>query len=149
MPTLGFDFSKAPGHLVRRLHQISIALFAKETAAFDVTAVQFAILQVLLNAPSADQVTVAEAVALDAATSGAVIARLESKGWLERVTDPADKRRKRLQLTALGQQAAQNMTAPVSSLQKQLLTPLSVAEQKEWLRLMDKLVQGHAAKLDD
>jgi DNA-binding MarR family transcriptional regulator len=92
---------------------------------------------------------VAEAVALDAATSGAVIARLESKGWLERVTDPADKRRKRLQLTALGQQAAQNMTAPVSSLQKQLLTPLSVAEQKEWLRLMDKLVQGHAAKLDD
>ena len=74
-----FDFSNAPGHLVRRAHQASIALFAQELATFDVTAVQFAILQTLLDAPGADQVTVAQTVALDAATSGSVIGRLEAR----------------------------------------------------------------------
>lgn len=73
---------------------MSIALFAQEMAVFDVTAVQFAILQTLLDAPGADQITVAHKVALDAATSGSVVGRLEARGWLRRESDPQDKRRK-------------------------------------------------------
>ena len=42
--TRGYDFRRAPGHLVRRAHQRSVAIFAEEMARFDVTPVQFAIL---------------------------------------------------------------------------------------------------------
>ena len=33
-------FYEMPGHLIRRAHQISIALFTEECAAFDLTSVQ-------------------------------------------------------------------------------------------------------------
>ena len=52
-----FDFHNTPGHLVRRAHQRTVALFMEETAGFDVTPVQFAILHELLARPGEDQVT--------------------------------------------------------------------------------------------
>jgi MarR family transcriptional regulator, lower aerobic nicotinate degradation pathway regulator len=134
-----FDFVNAPGHLVRRAHQTSIALFAQELAAFDVTAVQFAILQTLLDTPGADQVTVAQAVALDAATSGSVIGRLEARGWLRREADVEDKRRKLLWLTTQGKQVARQMQRPAAAVQTKLLAALTEAEKKQLVHLLQKI----------
>ena len=134
-----FDFSNAPGHLVRRAHQASIALFAQELATFDVTAVQFAILQTLLDAPGADQVTVAQTVALDAATSGSVIGWLEARGWLRREADTQDKRRKLLWLTAQGKLVAKQMQRPAAAVQTKLLTALTEPEQKQLVQLLKKI----------
>src|SRR3954469_16563028 len=89
-----FDFRHAPGHLIRRMHQVSVAIFMEETSGFDVTPVQFAILNALLEDPGEDQVTLARSVAFDAATFGSVIARLEGRGWVRREPDAADRRRK-------------------------------------------------------
>src|SRR5690242_11695178 len=75
-----FDFRHAPGHLIRRAHQLAVAVFMEETAEFGVTPVQFAILNVLIEDPGEDQVTLAGKVAFDAATFGSVIGRLEAKG---------------------------------------------------------------------
>ena len=89
----GFDFAAAPGHLIRRAHQISVALFNEHLAAVGVTPVQFAILNALLDSPGVDQITLAKRVAFDPATSGSVIGRLESKGWVVRFADEVDRRR--------------------------------------------------------
>lgn len=134
-----FDFVNAPGHLVRRAHQTSIAMFAQELAAFDVTAVQFAILQTLLDTPGADQITVAQAVALDAATSGSVIGRLEARGWLRREADAQDKRRKLLWLTVQGKLAAKQMQRPAVAVQTKLLAGLTEAEKKQLVYLLQKI----------
>ena len=133
-----FNFSQAPGHLIRRAHQTSMAIFAQEMAQFDVTAVQFAILQVLLDSPGADQVTVAQLVAFDAATSGSVIGRLEARGWLRKELDVQDKRRKLLWLTSEGRAAALKMKRPVQKVQDKLLAPLNAQER---LHLMDLLAR--------
>ena len=82
-----FDFQHAPGHLIRRAQQLAVALFMEEAAGFDVTPVQFAILNALMDDPGEDQVTLAKQVAFDAATSGSVIGRLEAKGWVRRESD--------------------------------------------------------------
>jgi len=100
-----FNFGEAPGHQIRRAHQLSIALFMDETAGFDVTPVQFAILNALMDDPGEDQVTLAGRVAFDAATSGSVIGRLEAKGWVRREADPSDKRRKLLWVTPDGEKS--------------------------------------------
>jgi MarR family transcriptional regulator, lower aerobic nicotinate degradation pathway regulator len=134
-----FDFSQAPGHLIRRAHQTTIALFAQEMAAFDVTAVQFAILQILLDTAGADQITVARTVAFDAATSGSVIGRLEARGWLRREADPADKRRKLLWLTAEGRKVANQMKRPVQKVQELLMAPLNEVEQVQLVALLRKI----------
>jgi DNA-binding MarR family transcriptional regulator len=134
-----FDFTQAPGHLIRRAHQTSIALFAQETTAFDVTAVQFAIMQALLDNPGADQITVAQQVALDAATSGSVIGRLEARGWLRREADALDKRRKLMWLTTEGRKAANQMKKPVQKVQDKLLASLSADEQMQLVALLKKI----------
>src|SRR3954463_7333079 len=101
-----FDFHHAPGHLIRRAHQLAVAIFMEETAEFGVTPVQFAILNALIEDPGEDQVTLAGKVAFDAATFGSVIGRLETKGWVKRKPDSGDRRRKLLWITAEGEKAA-------------------------------------------
>lgn len=138
-----FNFSEAPGHQIRRAHQLSIALFMEETAGFDVTPVQFAILNALMDDPGEDQVTLSGRVAFDAATSGSVIGRLETKGWVRREADPADKRRKLLWVTPEGEKVALRMKRAVNKVQSRLLGPLTAEERKQLGALLGKLIAGH------
>jgi DNA-binding MarR family transcriptional regulator len=138
-----FDFRHAPGHLIRRMHQVSVAIFMEETAGFDVTAVQFAILNALLEDPGEDQVTLARKVAFDPATFGAVIARLESRGWVRREPDTADRRRKLLWVTEEGAEVARRMKRAVGKVQQRILEPLEASDQAQLLSLLDRLVSAH------
>lgn len=142
-----YDYHAAPGYLMRRAHQLAVAIFAAETASFDLTPVQFAMLNALMDEPGEDQITLASKVAFDAATSGAVIARLENKGLLRRDADPQDKRRKLLRLTATGEAMVVRMKAVVAQVQSQITSPLSAAETQDLNRLLAKLVAGHESRV--
>ena len=139
---MAFDFHTAPAHLVRRLHQVATALFAQHTGEHDITPVQFAVLQVLLKESPLDQVSVAQAVALDPATSGGVINRLEAKGCLHKIADPNDKRRKLLALTPQGAALAEALVPLAEQVQRDLLSPLSATEQAQFLRLLQQCVSA-------
>jgi DNA-binding MarR family transcriptional regulator len=138
-----FDFQHAPGHLIRRAHQLAVAIFMQETGSFDVTPVQFAILNALIDDPGEDQVTLAGKVAFDVATFGSVIGRLESKGWVRRQPDAMDRRRKLLWITPAGTQAAAQMKRAVGKVQSRIVAPLAPAERRRLLALLDKLVTKH------
>lgn len=135
-----FDFRHAPGHLIRRAHQLAVAVFMEETAEFGVTPVQFAILNALIADPGEDQVTLAGKVAFDAATFGSVIGRLEAKGWVRREPDAQDRRRKLLWVTPEGEAAAQAMRRAVAKTQARILAPLEPGERDQLVQLLDKLV---------
>lgn len=136
-----FDFWQLPGHLIRRAHQRAVAIFMEEMAGFDVTPVQYAILLALLDRPGEDQVTLAAHVALDAATSGSVVGRLEARGWLRREPDQRDRRRKLLWITPDGERAALQMLDATPQVQERLVEPLSPEEQAQLMHLLAKLVQ--------
>lgn len=138
-----FDFSEAPGHLIRRAQQRAVAIFMEETAGFDVTPVQFAILNALMDEPGEDQITLSGRVAFDAATSGSVLGRLEAKGWVRREADPLDKRRKLLWITPEGEQVALQMKRAVSRAQQRIVSPLNTRERDQLAALLAKLVAGH------
>jgi DNA-binding MarR family transcriptional regulator len=141
--TQSFDFAQAPGHLVRRAHQIAVALFMAELSGEDVTPVQFAILNAVMDTPGVDQVTLAGRVAFDAATSGSVLGRLETKGWIRREPDQADRRRKILWLTPTGHEATVQMKQAVERVQTNWLKPLSESEAQTLITLLAKVVAGH------
>lgn len=117
-----------------------------ETTGTDVTPVQFAILNALIETPGADQITLAGRVAFDAATSGSVISRLEIKGWIRREADPLDKRRKLLWITPEGAQLAQQMKQSVKKVQARIMSPLTASEGEQLMTLLQKLVVGHEAE---
>jgi DNA-binding MarR family transcriptional regulator len=143
--TKSFNFTEAPGHLIRRAHQLAVAIFMEETADFDATPVQFAILNALIDQPGEDQITLSGRVAFDAATLGSVIGRLDAKGWVRRAADPADKRRKLLWITPQGEQIAVQMKRAVIRAQQRIVGPLDQGEQAQLGLLLGKLIAGHEA----
>ena len=112
----------------------------EEAAAFDVTPVQFAILNALLTQPGEDQITLAGRVALDAATLGAVITRLQARGLIRRESDPGDRRRKLLWLTPQGHTLADQLIAPARRVQERLMAPLSPEDRVLLVQLLERLV---------
>ena len=120
-----------------------MAEFVRETAEHDVTPVQFALMNAMLDTPGLDQITLANRVAFDAATSGSVIGRLEAKGWVRREADAQDRRRKLLFITPDGALALQAMTKAVARAQRNILAPLPPADQITFMRLLADMVAGH------
>jgi DNA-binding MarR family transcriptional regulator len=128
------------GHLIRRLHQLSSQTFqAKTTAAgFDLTSVQFAILDAIALQPGIDQATLAAHISFDRATIGEVVDRLERKGLLRRVVSAQDRRARQLHLSEAGEQLLASCRPVVESLQTEILAPLSPAERDTFLALARK-----------
>ena len=144
-PVKSIDLQATPGHLIRRAQQIAVSIFAEQLTDADITPVQFAILNALLDSPGIDQVSLAKRVAFDPATSGSVIGRLEAKAWVERKADPNDRRRKLLVVTAAGVQALGQVQKDVARIQEKILSPLAPQEQSQFVHLLSRLVQGHQA----
>ena len=73
-----------PGHYIRRLQQIAVAIFLEETAGFGITPVQFAALSAVAQQPQIDQRSLARTIGFDTSTIGGVIDRLEARGLVQR-----------------------------------------------------------------
>lgn len=133
-----------PGHLARRFHQISSTLFDLEMsrAGLLLTPVQFAALVAVRDNPSIDQATLAGTIAYDRTTIGGVLDRLVEKGMVERFTDPADRRCKRLKLTQGGVETLALAEPLVSTSQQELVSSLTEQEQVQLVDLMQKVVDA-------
>lgn len=137
------DLYAMPGHLIRRVHQISSALFAEECGQGGLTSVQFAALAAIQENPDVDATRLSTLVAFDRSTLGNVLERLEAKGWIVRVPSPRDKRIKVLRLAPAGADVLSAVRPAVDRVQQRLLAPLSPDERNELLRMLALLVHGH------
>lgn len=134
------DIHAAPGHLIRRAQQIAVALFAEQTAGYDITPIQFALLSELATSGPMDQVTLASHIAIDVATLGQVAQRLAQRGLVAREADVNDRRRKLIVLIAGGRALLRKVLPLVATTQNKILAPLSPTEQVEFCRLLTRLV---------
>ncbi|GAB5448448.1 MarR family winged helix-turn-helix transcriptional regulator [Gymnodinialimonas sp.] len=133
-----------PGHLIRRLQQISISVFSDRMRALghDLTAPQFATLAVLARAPGIDQATMAGLIAHDRPTIGGVVERLEAKGLVTRHQNEKDRRAKVLALTEAGATLLDALLPHVREIQADILPGLSEAERAEFIRLAAKVAEA-------
>lgn len=134
------DLREKAGYLLRRAFQRSQALFTDETRELDITSPQYIILVALALRPGVDQNSLAETVDLDRWTTGDILARLERRGLLAREVDRNDRRCRRLVLTEAGHALVREMEPNGVRVNHKLLAPLDAEEQREFLRLLRKLV---------
>ncbi|MCK6426203.1 MAG: MarR family winged helix-turn-helix transcriptional regulator [Burkholderiaceae bacterium] len=132
-----------PGHQIRRLQQIAVALFMDETADWGITPVQFATLEAARQQPGLDQRSLAAAIRFDTSTIGGVVDRLEKRGLIQRNAAPHDRRLRLLTVTPAGEQLLGEVTPRVLQVQQRLLGPLEAAEQAQFMALLRRLVQSH------
>lgn len=129
-----------PGHVIRRLNQMSTQVFARrmQEAGIDITPVQFAALDAIKSFPGSDQAGIAAKIAYDRATIGGVIERLLDKGYVQRTPSAEDRRAKVITLTPRGDAAYQRILREVDSLQDEILFGLSPEEKQRFLELANK-----------
>ena len=131
-----------PGFLIRRLHQIHLALFADECAAFGVTPVQFSLLSVLAAQPGLDQAALAFAVGVDRATTANVVARLDQRGLLRRRPSTTDKRVKQVELTQAGHRLLARIDPCARRAHARTLEALRPADRARFVALLRRLVDA-------
>jgi DNA-binding MarR family transcriptional regulator len=137
------DLYSMPGHLIRRVHQISTAIFAEECAKAGLTSVQFAALTAIRENPDVDATRLSSLIAFDRSTLGNVLERLEAKGWIIRNPSPHDKRIKVLSLAPAGATVLDGVRPAVLRVQQRLLEPLEPGERSEMLRMLEQLIRSH------
>ena len=132
-----------PGYLVRRLHQIHVAMFSARVADGQVTPVQFGLLSILISRPGIDQATLGAELGLDPANVAEILRRLEDRNLLTRVVDPQNRRRKLCLATANGKKFVQRYQKDMQLSQQQLLSPLNPADRQTFMELLGRLVEGN------
>jgi DNA-binding MarR family transcriptional regulator len=138
-------FEHMAGHLLRRCHQIAAAIFLDECAAFELTPLQFAVLDSLLGNGPQDQVTLSGAAALDRSTISLVIRKLEQRGLVRRTRSEQDQRAKIVTITATGQKLVEAALGAVEAAQQRIVAPLDDDETQRLLQLLKKLANGNNA----
>jgi len=137
------DLASLPGHYIRRLQQIAVAIFLEETEEHGSTPVQYAALQAVHNAPGLDQRSLARQIGFDTSTIAGVVDRLEARGLLVRNTTPEDRRVRRLTLTREGQALLEALLPDVLRAQERMLAPLPRSERSQFMRMLRTLVAAN------
>jgi DNA-binding MarR family transcriptional regulator len=131
-----------PGHLARRLHQMSTLLFDLEMRKADLplTPVQYAALVTVRDNPKVDQATLASLISYDRTTIGGVVDRLVDKGFINRISSDLDRRSKLLTVSDLGKDIIEKADPAVERAQARLVQGLTPSERDQLVVLMEKVV---------
>lgn len=127
-------------YLLARAHQRQLDVFAHHTAAFEIAGREYAVLLLLEAHPRLWQSQIAAALDLDRTTVTYLVDALETRDWVARQRDPADRRAHVVGLTEAGEQALTKIKPAVSRAKQELLSPLTEAEQNQLRDLLMRLI---------
>ena len=140
----GWPVSGRPGFLIRRLHQIHVALFIEECGS-EFTPVQYSVLSAVAAHGPLDQKAIGQIVGLDRTNIADVLARLEKRCLVRRRVSPADRRVRLAALSAEGRKALAHLDAGAIRAHERTIETLSSAARQQFLSALTRLV---AAKND-
>jgi DNA-binding MarR family transcriptional regulator len=143
-----WPLAQRPGFLIRRLHQIHVALFQEKCAAFAITPLQYSLLSALAVRGTADQTTLAADVALDRTTTTGALKRLQSRGFIGRGIDRTDRRARICRLTGAGAKLLKAMETAARVAHHDTLAGLGKADQKKFVAMLQRLVAAHPDQID-
>ncbi|MGE0874146.1 MAG: MarR family winged helix-turn-helix transcriptional regulator [Burkholderiales bacterium] len=131
------------GYLVRRVHQISHALWAEELGHASVTPVQYGVLTALSVRGERDQITLAEDVGIDRTNVAEVLSRLEARKLVRRKPNPADRRARLASLTPKGRELVAGLFPSMQRAQDRLLAALSQKERDQFMATLVRLIEAN------
>ncbi|MFK5980607.1 MAG: MarR family winged helix-turn-helix transcriptional regulator [Rhizobiaceae bacterium] len=137
------DYTRFPGNLLRRCHQVAVALFLDECSGFNLTPLQFAVLAALEKDGPQDQVTLGGLTAIDRTTITVVTRNLEEQGLIERKKLPRDKRYNIVSLTKSGREVVRDVSPAVVNAQKRIVEPLEEKEAVQLIMLLEKMMAAN------
>src|SRR5947209_2459703 len=142
-----WPLDQRPGFLIRRLHQIHVALFQKRCAAFEITPLQYSLLSALARRGTADQTTLATDVALDRTTTTGALKRLQLRNFIERSVHHRDRRAQMCRLTKAGAKLLRQMEKSARMAHLETVADLGKADRKKFIAMMQKIVAANSSEV--
>jgi MarR family transcriptional regulator, lower aerobic nicotinate degradation pathway regulator len=135
------DVYNAPGHLIRRAQQISVAIFFEEFEGWDVTPIQYAALIAIRDRPGMDQISLVNCIAIDRSTVGSMSKGLAERKLISRVTPKDNQRIKQLFIRPAGERLIDQTLTRINNVQERILSPLTKKDRAIFMALLAQLVR--------
>jgi len=114
-------------------------LFDERVRDLGLTAAQARLLLSLERNPSENQAFYAERLEVEPITLTRIVDRMEDAGWLERRSDPADRRARILHLTDKATQIVNELQGIVEIMFEEMLAGMASGERKTFAALLDRI----------
>jgi DNA-binding MarR family transcriptional regulator len=134
------ELHSAPGHLIRRAYQITVALFLEECGD-RLRPGELAVLAALDDFAHVDQITLAGMIAIDRASASRFLENLENNGLVRRWVSADDKRTKNVEITKKGKALLTRVGPSIANIQKRLLEPLTKGERECFVACLEKIAE--------
>ena len=132
----------SPSHLMHRVLQLSLDIYAEEAGPDGLTQRQFAVLEAVSVRSGLTQTDLVKATGIDRSTLADLVARMTSKGLLERERSALDARAKAVRLSEAGQAALEAARPRVEAADKRILALLPKAKREGFLDLLTSLTDA-------
>ena len=134
--------AESPSHLMHRVLQLSLDIYAEEAGPDGLTQRQFAVLEAVAARSVLTQTDLVKATGIDRSTLADLVARMTAKGLLERERSALDARAKAVRLSEAGQAALEAARPRVAAADKRILALLPKARREGFLDLLTSLTDA-------
>lgn len=132
----------SPSHLMHRVLQLALDIYAEEAGPDGLTQRQFAVLEAVSARSGLTQTDLVKATGIDRSTLADLVARMTAKGLLERERSTLDARAKAVRLSEAGQMALEAARPRVVAADKRILALLPKARREGFLDLLTSLTDA-------
>jgi len=136
----------SPSHLMHRVLQLALDIYAEEAGPDGLTQRQFAVLEAVSQKSGLTQTDLVRATGIDRSTLADLVARMTQKGLLGRERTPRHARAKALRLSPTGRAARDAARPGVEAADKRIMALLPKGRRDGFLDLLAELAgQADAA----
>lgn len=126
----------SPSHLMHRALQLALDIYAEEAGPGGLTQRQFAVLEVVSHRSGLTQTDLVRASGIDRSTLADLVARMTTKGLLERERSAIDARAKAVRLSEAGAAALDAARPRVAAADKRIMALLPKGKRDGFLALL-------------
>ena len=138
----------SPSHLMHRVLQLALDIYTEEAGPDGLTQRQFAVLEAVSQKSGLTQTDLVRSTGIDRSTLADLVARMTTKGLLDRVQSTIDARAKAVSLSAAGQAALDAARPRVEAADKRILALLPKAKRDGFLARLAELAGAADAAPD-
>jgi DNA-binding MarR family transcriptional regulator len=145
----GAVLTRSASHLLHRVLQLALDIYAEETGKGAITQRQYAVLAAAATVEGASQTDLVRMTGIDRSTLADMVARMIEKGWLGRERSKTDARAKTVSLTELGRATLKEIAPKVDAADERILANLAASRRSGFINALSALANGGAEGLDE
>jgi DNA-binding MarR family transcriptional regulator len=138
----GLSFQSGTAYLLGKAGAVARQHWTATLARTGVSPSQFMVLMALAETGPVCQQFLARVIGIDPRNIVPILDSLEARGLVSRETDPADRRRRVIELAPAGQHLVAELSALGEQTERELLAPVPLADQESLRRILHTILDA-------